>query len=107
MANNTTIGINTAGISKIKAAIEQYKNTIKSSYNKINVTTGQIKKAIKGSNSVTTLTKMNSAMQLSLSNLLDKYLTNLTNDLSAIQTSYQKNDSSNTSFSNITKGIQN
>ena len=93
--------LNANKISKIALALENYIAAVNKKCNMAASQT-QIEKAIKGTASETSLTKMYNTIDSKMKsylNLLDQY----TKILSTMKASYQKNDTNNTTFSDISK----
>lgn len=96
-----TYGINVNKISKISTALDNYKAAVKKKCN-MAASKAQIEKAIKGTASETSLTKMYNTIDVKMKSYLD-LLDQYTKILATMKTSYQKNDTNNTTFSDITK----
>ncbi len=91
-------GLNTAGVSKIQAAITAWVNDINKSLTGINA--ANVQKAIKGSNSEKELKALSQSINDKIKNIT-KTLTNMNSQLDGLAAKYQKNDQGNTSFSDV------
>ena len=100
----TTIGINEQGIEKIVNAIDNYEKNLKKKINMV-ATKSEIQKAIKGSTSVTNITKMTQNIENRMESLLNG-LHVYKNILEEMKANYHKFDDENTTFTS-TIGIEN
>ena len=101
----STTGINTAGMSKVKVALESYRNAVAKKCD-VSATTAQVQAAVKGTSSEASLRTMAVAIDTKMKayiaqlNQYDKLLDTMKN-------SYTTNDTNNTTFSEVTKKLQN
>lgn len=101
----TTSGININGIPAIRSNIDAYVNTLLQNATKVGASSKNIQKAIKGAQTVKSVTDLTNAINGLIRDKLTKNLNNLKNDLETVQNRYKSNDESNTTFSSITKNI--
>jgi hypothetical protein len=101
---SSTVGINdTKGIKKIKSALNTYRTTITKKC-KIEINNSQIEKAIKGKGSEATCKTLIKAINEEIT----KFIADLNKWdalLDTMANSYRSNDTSNTSFSDVTKKV--
>ena len=100
---NNVVGINIAKIGNITCAIDTYIRAIEKNVN-IVVSTSDIQKGIKGTNSVNTLRQLGTEVNNRVKSYL-KELTDLKTKLTELKSQYSKLDSENTIFSNKAKSI--
>lgn len=101
----STTGINTAGLSKIKVALEAYRNAVSRKCN-VSATTAQVQAAVKGTSSEATLRQM----ALAIDTKMKQYISQLNQYdklLDSMKSAYSTNDQSNSSFSEVTKKLNN
>lgn len=100
---NNVVGINIAKIGNMTSAIDTYISAIEKNVN-IVVSTSDIQKGIKGTNSVNTLRQLGTEVNNRVKSYL-KELTDLKTKLTELKSQYSKLDSENTIFSNKAKSI--
>lgn len=102
----TTIGINVSGIPKIKSEINAYKKKVINVSEQLGAKKSVIQKAIQGSGSINSLTKSINSYETYIKGLLNE-LDVYTKYLDQLETSYKKQDSSNSSFTQIQSSYMN
>ena len=98
-------GINKAGIDKIKNAIDAYVKDIEAARS-VAANQTNIEQAIKGASTEASLRQMNKSITASLSSLLAR-LNRFKTTLDNVYASYQKQDASNTAFTDAAKQASN
>ena len=101
----STTGINTSGLSKVKTALGAYRQAVSKKCD-ISASTKQVTAAIKGTSSEATLRQM----ALTIDTKMKQYIAHLGQYdqlLNQMASSYNRNDQTNTSFTSVTKSLQN
>ena len=99
----STTGINTAGLSKIKSALNAYRNSVSRTCN-VSATAAQVQAAVKGTSSERTLKQMAAAIDAKMRQYISQ-LNQYDRLLDTMKGAYTTNDSANTSFSEISKKL--
>ena len=95
------VGISQSGVAQIKAAIDKYIKTIQDAIN-VSANTANIEKAIKGSGSEANFKQASKDANAGLKAEIN-YLTKFKTSLDNILVNYQKQDASNTVFTEYVK----
>lgn len=103
-SNYNVVGIDAAGLEKIKVAIEEYIKAVKNS-STIEATGKEIKQAIKGSNVEAQVTALALKVDQSIDQIIGTVNT-FSNKIDTVKANYAKYDTSASAIQNATKNIK-
>lgn len=102
--NYNVVGINAAGLEKIKVAIAEYIQAVKNS-STIEATGKEIQQAIKGSNVESQVTTLALKIDQSIDQIIDTVKT-FSNKIDTVKANYAKYDTSASAIQNAAKSIK-
>ena len=102
--NYNVVGIDAAGLDKVKTAISEYVKSVKSC-STIDATGKEIKQAIKGSNVETQVAALALKVDQSIDQIIET-VNNFSKKIDTVKANYTKYDTSASAIQNATKNIK-